>query len=207
MPTVRSSLALHFDTPYSESKYKMIFILTFEIDKFCDAGVYRHLKLPPLKLTQLPVEGNTRIIHRGLSKPRPEDESGDTEPLLCEDMLDMPSPDDLVEPSHHELQSKASIKGWEQLRSKVLSVHTECSAMPRGQLCLLCPEPAEFRCQECGPVSYYCKECLNLLHEKANLFHTPEQWEVMKYSYMGDGGANRERESPMGYKPYITPLM
>ncbi len=145
---------------------------------------YKQLKLPPLKLTQLPVEASTQIIHRGrqdeqTNKAKSEEDGGDSELLLCEDMLDMPSPDDLVEPSHHELQSKASIKGWEQLRSKILSVHTECSAMPRGQLCILCPNPAEFRCQECGPASYYCKECVHLLHEKTNFFHTPEQWEVI----------------------------
>ena len=144
---------------------------------------YKQLSLPPLKL-------NTTVIHRGRlsssnelksdgGKPKTDEGSGSSESLGCGDMLlDMPSPDDLVEPSHHELQSKASIKGWEKLRSNILSAYTTICAMPQGQLCLICPNPAEYRCRECGPVSYYCKECLYLLHEKANLFHTPEQWEV-----------------------------
>lgn len=147
-------------------------------------ALYSRSKLPPLKLTQHSAR-TTKIIHRGstsaTARTNAEQESCDQSVgEMLDVQLDLPSefPADFVEPSHHELQSKASVKGWEQLRSRFLSAHTESSAMPCQQPCLLCPEAAEFRCQQCGPVCFYCKQCFILLHEKSNFFHTPEKWEV-----------------------------
>jgi len=148
---------------------------------------YKQFKLPPLRLTQLSGDTDTtKIIHRGEeSRSAPVKTNSkledDNELPSCdvnELPEDFPSADEFVVPGLHELHSKASIKGWERLRSQILSVHTESSAMPQWQLCLLCPNTAEFRCRECGPNSFYCKECLNLMHRRANFFHTPEQWEV-----------------------------
>lgn len=39
---------------------------------------------------------------------------------------------DMTEPSLHEIQSKASISAWQQLRERIL-ITTENSAMPVGQ--------------------------------------------------------------------------
>lgn len=148
------------------------------------------LKLPPLKLTESLTKTST--IHRGVFAriEQHEGEAGpvanntvvmeDEEPvqdLFCGDE------DVLVIPSHHELETKASIKGWEELRSRFLSAGTECSAMPLGQPCLLCPSLAEYRCRECGPVAFYCMGCFNLLHEKTNFFHVPEKWEVSENTH------------------------
>ena len=55
----------------------------------------------------------------------------------------------------------------------------EISAMPVDQSCLLCSELAVFRCQECGPLVYYCFECFSKQQQKVNLFHIAEKWEVM----------------------------
>ena len=71
-----------------------------------------------------------------------------SEPLCASSDLDLPVSDD--EPTNHELQSKADVKGWEQLRNTFLFVATECSAMALGQQCVFCQNPVEFRCQECG---------------------------------------------------------
>ena len=96
--------------------------------------------------------------------------------LLYPGILD-PYSNSLEEPSHHELQSKASIGAWEALRSQVLSAVVESSAMPEEQMCLYCDNPAEFGCQRCGPVSFYCYACY-MSHKSTNIFHVAEKWEV-----------------------------
>ena len=146
---------------------------------------YKRLKLPPLKLTTQS-SGDGRLIYRGESTtatkedagmPSPESLFDDPVGVVAPSFLEDP-PDEIV-PSLHELQSKASVKGWEQIRSKIRSVYVECCAIPQGQTCILCPSAADSRCLQCGPISFYCHECCNLMHEKANFFHTTEQWEVI----------------------------
>ena len=158
------------------------------------------LKLPNLKLTKRTVGSkSTSIVHRGIgttsqesvtslesSEARNEISEGFTEdtriteeasePFCASSDLDFPVSDD--EPTHHELQSKADVKGWEQLRNTFLVVATECSAMALGQQCVFCQNPAEFRCQECGPLLFYYKECFCSRHENINFFHVAEEWEV-----------------------------
>ena len=164
---------------------------------------YQRFMLAPLKLTQRP-DAARMLVYRGVATTRQQEPSasnGDSigseqepsasaeenmgqelsvdssETTVVQDFLP-DSPPIIDEPTHHELQSKANVRGWEQLRSRFLSVRTECSAMPFGQLCLLCPNQAEFRCQECGPLIFYCRDCFCSRHEKVNLFHVAERWEV-----------------------------
>ena len=54
------------------------------------------------------------------------------------------------EPTTHELERWSSVSKWEQLRKNLLSVATECAALPLNQLCVACPNIAQFRCLECG---------------------------------------------------------
>lgn len=85
---------------------------------------------------------------------------------------------DMTEPSLHEIQSKASISAWQQLRERILIITTENSAMPVGQKCLCCDVQACFRCVKCGPFSFYCFECFCQQHRVSNFFHVAEKWEV-----------------------------
>lgn len=85
---------------------------------------------------------------------------------------------DLVEPSLHELQRKASISAWQQLRDEILTITTEQNAMPVGQKCLCCDDQAQCRCVKCGPFSFYCLECFYQQHQTSNFFHVAEKWEV-----------------------------
>ena len=50
--------------------------------------------------------------------------------------------------------------------------------MPLGQTCILCKTHAEFRCQNCELVAFYCHNCLTLLHRKTNFLHVAEKWEA-----------------------------
>ena len=127
---------------------------------------YSQLKLPPLKLTvthrsksvsrKMLFRGVDTVENTGQEDPNiahvsesenssEHDLTDDHEPTWL--TLDLPD----AEPTHHELQCKSYVKGWEQLRTKLVSVFTERSAMPVGQECLFCAESAKFRCQECGP--------------------------------------------------------
>lgn len=88
-----------------------------------------------------------------------------------------------IEPSHHELETKSSILGWNKIRSTLLTVFTESESMAVGQLCIVCLGPALIRCQECGTGTYYCMKCFCDHHTTKNVFHTAEKWEVrFKYS-------------------------
>lgn len=98
--------------------------------------------------------------------------------------LQIPDYDLLEEPSHHELQSKASISAWEGLRNSMLLVVTESCAMPVAQVCSSCASSAEFWCQRCGPVAFYCYDCFNRQHRSMNIFHVAERREVGSIMYI-----------------------
>ena len=102
-------------------------------------------------------------------------------------------------PMLHELQSKASVKGWSKLRMGMLLSAVNTSAMPSNQLCLVCCEPATLRCQQCGPLIHYC---FSKQHEKVNFFHVPEKWEV-KLWQCRNSGCPQEPRIPTFYVPLL----
>ncbi len=83
-----------------------------------------------------------------------------------------------IEPSHHELETKSSILGWNKIRSGLLTAFTESECMAVSQICSVCLVPALIRCQECGPGTYYCIQCFGDEHTTKNIFHAAEKWEV-----------------------------
>ena len=83
-----------------------------------------------------------------------------------------------TDPTLHELHRKATANAWEKLRSNILFLATENSAMPLGQVCIVCSSSARFKCARCGPKIYYCYQCFCKQHETANFFHVAEEWEV-----------------------------
>ena len=165
-----------------------------------DMAFHKHFKLPPYRLTQrCGAATKVHSIHRGGSAQydnpvqstsvKEEREAcsqpsqcipsfpcrDDHEFSLCNEQEPLSPPE---EPTLHELQSKASVKGWSRLRMGMLLSAVSTSAMPSNRLCLLCCEPGILRCQLCGPLIHYCYECFSKQHEKANFFHVPEKWEV-----------------------------
>lgn len=60
---------------------------------------------------------------------------------------------DVIEPTGHELESKANAAGWAGIRSRILT------AMPLSQGCVNCDLSALFRCRLCGPLGFFCEEC------------------------------------------------
>ena len=146
---------------------------------------YSRVKLPPLKLSVRSASATCRtMLFRGSTEPssinvaedKVEENDQEEEADLTLDDLS----DEACEPTHHELHCKASVKGWAEHRKKLLSVLTESAAMPLGQLCALCPNNALYRCQECGPLVFYCQECFRTQHKSVNYFYIAEKWEVYK---------------------------
>ena len=82
-----------------------------------------------------------------------------------------------TDPTLYELHCKATVNAWEKLRSNILFLATENSAMPFGQVCMVCNSSAWFKCERCGPNIYYCFPCFCKQHE-TNFFHVAEEWEV-----------------------------
>ena len=80
--------------------------------------------------------------------------------------------------SLHAIKQKASVAAWDQMRDVLLRTAIESSALPIDQKCILCTEPAIYRCTQCGAWAYYCKSCYSQAHSMTNIFHVGEVWEV-----------------------------
>ena len=156
---------------------------------------YCRRSLPVIRLTKRPAVGEKslqfldgRIAAEKAGVPRGdvEDEAdgrrGSTESIsesvtAADSFIAFPTPD-VLEPTLHELESRASAAGWDKIRKDVMKAVTESTAMPVAQGCLRCKGLASLRCQECGPLGYYCLGCFEASHSVVNLFHLAEKWEV-----------------------------
>ena len=161
---------------------------------------YKRFSLRPLRLTYQTTGDITecRDIHRGLinvdevpaHKHIPE-EGNKADADTCQSIPEQEhksldcgvghcdvSSTELDEPTSYELECKASVGAWEEIRPSVLHVVTESSAMRIRQQCLNCKQNAILRCLQCGPVAFFCEDCFSDLHRRLNIFHLAEKWEV-----------------------------
>ena len=147
----------------------------------------RRLSLPSLKLTRRPAFGKTSVefLQRevGLTDSTIPEVASKLDPDHCESASTWTvnqdtTKFDLVEPTDHELESRASVAGWKCVRQKMLGIVTEMAAMPLSQVCLHCEALASIRCRQCGTKGFYCQECFLRYHSEVNVFHMAEKWEV-----------------------------
>lgn len=167
---------------------------------------HRRVSLPALKVTQRPTcgEKTVELFLRGVPEPIEQHSQGgpsndqnllqSQQAMSTEDIVNHISPFelhtppgavnmssfDIQEPTCFELETKASVAGWERVRQGILVAMTETAAMPLGQICLNCEEEASVRCKQCGPVCFYCVECFQSCHSSVNFFHVAEKWEVAR---------------------------
>ncbi len=88
-------------------------------------------------------------------------------------------------PSLHEIKQAASVAVWAAIREGLMDVCTGNNAMPVDQRCTCCSlSDAVYRCLQCGPYTYYCKDCLNVQHTENCVYHIPELWTVSGYKAM-----------------------
>ena len=159
----------------------------------CTSIAYCRLSLPVIRLTKRPAVGEKSLqfldgritaersgVPCGNVAEKADWDGGPTEESISESVTAVDSfpPPDMPEPSFHELESRASAAGWDKIRNKVMKVVTENAAMPIAQVCLKCEGLASLRCQECGPLGFYCSGCFEVSHGVVNLFHLAEKWEV-----------------------------
>ena len=162
-----------------------------------DNMAYRRFSLPSLKFTERPVSGGKSVqyIQRRASnalqshevrETSDEREHGDSREHRRNEASLLPAVDTMadlssnfIEPTCHELESKASAVEWAAVRDGILTAVTEAAAMPVSQICLNCRNSASFHCQQCGPLGFYCEECFLKCHSTVNIFHIPCKWEVI----------------------------
>lgn len=153
------------------------------------------LKLPRFRVHQRASGYEKRsIVSRGQSssattsgnEPIPTASPDDNEADLCEHSFSPVENQDSshTDPSLHEIKQIANVDAWSKVRPSLLKAATESQSMPNEQQCTFCLTQASYRCVECGPLVHFCPTCLGVAHLKANLFHTPEIWEVSCASHV-----------------------
>ena len=114
--------------------------------------------------------------------------------------VDVTFSSEVEEPTLHELENKAAIGSWKQIRRLVLSTLTETEGLPKDQRCQ-CNEEVVLRCVRCGPRGYFCENCFLAQHLHLNTFHVAEKWEVSCIEIDLSGGYRiLERGVPVGAK-------
>ena len=78
----------------------------------------------------------------------------------------------------HEIENRASVAAWKTITKGLIDVVVESQAMLPSTSCILCEIPANVRCKQCGPRTFFCIECFEKLHQHINIFHIGERWEV-----------------------------
>ena len=158
----------------------------------------RSFTLPQLKLTRRPafskpirenlhqgardIQPSLDLCHSGgvtsSEFPSDVDTSSVLESPVSANLESGPCSDNDNELTMHEIESKSSMAGWEAIRSSLLVAVTESKGMPIGQMCVLCGEnDSLMKCQQCGPQSYFCQNCISI-HSRITLLHGVELWTV-----------------------------
>ncbi len=76
----------------------------------------------------------------------------------------------------HSVWHRKQREAWDRVRPGLLQCFTTSLAMPTQQLCMYCSRSAEYRCQDCSSLAYYCESCCLAHHKYSNIFHYPERW-------------------------------
>ena len=171
----------------AHSEGELLDSVSQSVRRFVGGMASKRISLPPLKVTRRPAYGKKSVKYFersvGYDSVREQVEcepSSDSTRVLVEDYMQATT-SALNEPTCYEVETKASIAGWESIRKMVQVTVTEMEALPLLEICLRCPAPATMRCQQCGSRSYYCQPCFLHNHTKVNIFHVAEIWKVCMY--------------------------
>ena len=77
----------------------------------------------------------------------------------------------IIEPTSHELRSKASAASWAGIQNHTLTVMT-VSFLPRFGVSNVH-----------GPLGFYCEGCLLVCHRSVNIFRLPEKWRWVVFHF------------------------
>ena len=76
----------------------------------------------------------------------------------------------------HLVSHRKQREAWDRVRPGLLQCYTTSLAMPARQMCMDCPNNAEYRCRDWSSLAYYCESCCRSRHQYVNVLHYPEQW-------------------------------
>ncbi len=187
----RKTTGLHSYFPAAEHKLLDSTHISLQLIRFLLKSMARRsFTLAPLKLTRRSACGSVKRedLHQGAKvvevpisvysgdhsddHPTPMSSPSATTPISSALV-------DEVEETMYSIEAKSSVAGWEAVRERLLFGVTESLGMPVGQMCVLCRKSdAVIRCQQCGPLSYYCRACTDTVHSQCSFLHTTEQWTV-----------------------------
>lgn len=89
--------------------------------------------------------------------------------------------EDYIPPSQRRRRSHLAShtkqrEAWDKVHPGLVQCYTTSLAMPARQLCMNCPAVAEYRCQDCSSLAYYCEGYCCSHHHHVNILHYPERW-------------------------------
>jgi hypothetical protein len=80
--------------------------------------------------------------------------------------------------SSYQRKKERRCSAWESLRQDALRVATENEGAQfvKTRCCINCSstDDAVYRCKECGPFSFFCRNCAFELHKRSNVLHRVE---------------------------------
>ncbi len=76
----------------------------------------------------------------------------------------------------HRQNHIRQLEAWNSIQQHLLTQYINSLALPFGQLCILCPNPAQYRCCDCSSVAFYCEDCCRITHHYNHFLHMPEIW-------------------------------
>ena len=143
------------------------------------------LKLPSFSVTKRSTSGRVshHFVPRGCDSVLNPDNSGSLNPDDSDSVeltRGLPAenlPENL--PTLHEVTQKRAVESWNKIRWDMLQIAIESEALPEDQPCGVCSaNKATHRCLECGPRIFFCLQCYEAAHSRANIFHIGEMWKV-----------------------------
>ena len=155
------------------------------------AHIFKNLKLPQLAVACRSTETGEQVNKKfkrampDFSSPK-EPARVDTRDDTVESVAEVTSSETVSLPSLYSIEERAKVASWKYIRKEIIDTMVENEAMPLSQLCIICSiKDAVCRCIQCGPIAYYCIDCLRNSHSCVNFLHTPEKLEVcIHYSFI-----------------------
>ena len=76
----------------------------------------------------------------------------------------------------HQGMTASQLESWKSSQAALISSHIAGMGMPPGQECTDCSNFAQYRCKDCSPNAFYCRDCCAQVHRYNNIYHYPEKW-------------------------------
>ena len=76
-------------------------------------------------------------------------------------------------------RKEKAANAWSDIRNQMLTVSVESLCLPLTTVCCSCGNAANIRCCDCGPLTFYCEECVEDTHTSRLFLHRVEIYKVI----------------------------